>query len=228
MVYDKELVKEQLPEMMRRIVGLAVILIILGIIKAVIVKLPGMYEPVFDFITIADIADAIIWVAIIVVILLFGQDISKRTGRMFPSFTEITPLINNIAILIAIFIAYNAFDTIITPFLYKIDIVWLYPVVLLCIAIFPIYHIIASLFTGSGKITELMIKKQISEAKTVTITCPNCKSKVVQAKFCSNCGHELPAKEIDTKNICPKCGAELKPGAKFCTKCGTKIKMKSE
>lgn len=48
------------------------------------------------------------------------------------------------------------------------------------------------------------------------ITCPECGASVPEGKFCLECGHKFVA-------TCPKCGAQLVPGAKFCLECGTKI-----
>ncbi|GFP29816.1 putative Ig domain-containing protein [Candidatus Hakubella thermalkaliphila] len=228
MALDKVVAKEQLTELLRRTISFVITLVVLGIIRAVIVELPAMDEPVSDFLTIADIAAAVISVVVIVVVLLFGQDISGRTARMLPFFPEIAPLINNLAILVAIVIAYGAFDTIIMPFLEEIDIVWLYPVVLLCLAILPVYRLTAILFTSSGKITDLVLGKEPTAATTITIACPHCASQVAPAKFCSHCGGELPAQAVGSQKLCPRCGAGLKPEAKFCTHCGSKIEMNEE
>lgn len=221
MVFEKGVAKEQWTNVVGRTVGLIITLVILGIIKAVIVRLPGMDEPVSELFTIADIATTGIGVVVIVVVLLFGLDISGRIARLLPSFPEIAPLINNLTILIAIIIAYSAFDTIAMPFLREINIVWLYPVFLLCLAILPVYRITAILFTSSGKITDLVLGKRPTSA--TTIVCPNCGSQVAQAKFCSNCGAKLPTIETGIQSTCPSCGAVLKPQAKFCSHCGAKV-----
>ncbi|MGC8974518.1 MAG: zinc-ribbon domain-containing protein [Thermoproteus sp.] len=38
------------------------------------------------------------------------------------------------------------------------------------------------------------------------------------AKFCMNCGAQLPQEKI-----CPKCGFRNPPNAKFCMNCGTPL-----
>ncbi|MBO5891452.1 MAG: SPFH domain-containing protein [Oscillospiraceae bacterium] len=48
------------------------------------------------------------------------------------------------------------------------------------------------------------------------IICPECGSTVVRGKFCPECGHKFIT-------ICPQCGKEAIPGAKFCLECGEKL-----
>lgn len=47
-----------------------------------------------------------------------------------------------------------------------------------------------------------------------TLACTNCgAANAADAKFCSNCGHQLP-------RACPNCGTANTAGAKFCSNCG--------
>ena len=48
------------------------------------------------------------------------------------------------------------------------------------------------------------------------ILCPQCGNTVVKGKFCPECGHKFIP-------ICPQCGKETVPGAKFCLECGQKL-----
>ncbi len=48
------------------------------------------------------------------------------------------------------------------------------------------------------------------------VVCPGCGSSVPKGKFCPECGHRF-------STVCPNCGQELTPGAKFCLECSTKI-----
>ena len=48
------------------------------------------------------------------------------------------------------------------------------------------------------------------------IVCPECGNTVVKGKFCPECGHKFIT-------VCPNCGKEVTPGAKFCLECGTKL-----
>lgn len=63
-------------------------------------------------------------------------------------------------------------------------------------------------------------KEQLIDLKGM-IQCPKCGAELEKgAKFCVQCGYELP---VPVKKVCADCGAELQEGAKFCTKCGTKV-----
>ncbi len=59
-------------------------------------------------------------------------------------------------------------------------------------------------------------EKTAAFAATGYIVCPDCGQTVVKGKFCPECGHKFVTK-------CPKCGAEVTPGAKFCLECGEKL-----
>lgn len=48
------------------------------------------------------------------------------------------------------------------------------------------------------------------------IVCPECGNTVAKGKFCPECGHKFVT-------VCPKCGKDVVPGAKFCLECGEKL-----
>lgn len=48
------------------------------------------------------------------------------------------------------------------------------------------------------------------------IICPECGNTVAKGKFCPECGHKFVT-------VCPKCGKDVVPGAKFCLECGEKL-----
>ena len=48
------------------------------------------------------------------------------------------------------------------------------------------------------------------------IVCPQCGQTVAKGKFCPECGHKFIT-------VCPKCGKDVVPGAKFCLECGEKL-----
>lgn len=52
--------------------------------------------------------------------------------------------------------------------------------------------------------------------KEEMIICPHCQEHTVKGKFCLNCGGRLLSN-------CPKCHAEIVPGAKFCLECGERL-----
>jgi len=49
-----------------------------------------------------------------------------------------------------------------------------------------------------------------------TVICPSCGKTVAKGKFCPECGYKFVT-------VCPKCGKETVPGAKFCLECGEKL-----
>jgi hypothetical protein len=140
--------KEELSELVRRVVSFIITLVILGIINAIVVRLPAMDIEVYDTITVAYIASMVISVIIVAIVVIFGKDIAVRVERIIPEFPELNPIIYNIAILAAIIIAYRAFEGLFIPLLDESNIMWLYPVVFLCAAILPIYRLTAVLFTS--------------------------------------------------------------------------------
>lgn len=48
------------------------------------------------------------------------------------------------------------------------------------------------------------------------VVCPQCGNTVAKGKFCPECGYKFIS-------VCPTCGKEITPGAKFCLECGTKL-----
>ena len=48
------------------------------------------------------------------------------------------------------------------------------------------------------------------------VVCPECGNTVAKGKFCPECGHKFIT-------VCPKCGKDVIPGAKFCLECGEKL-----
>jgi membrane protease subunit (stomatin/prohibitin family) len=59
-------------------------------------------------------------------------------------------------------------------------------------------------------------EKVVPAVPTDMIVCPECGNTVAKGKFCPECGHKFIT-------VCPKCGKDLVPGAKFCLECGEKL-----
>ena len=59
-------------------------------------------------------------------------------------------------------------------------------------------------------------EKVITSVSADTIVCPECGKTVAKGKFCPECGHKFVT-------VCPKCGKDVMPGAKFCLECGEKL-----
>ncbi|MEW6573232.1 MAG: zinc ribbon domain-containing protein [Bacillota bacterium] len=215
--------KEEFADVVKRIVQLALILMILMVVNAVATRLPGMettvFSPPYDL-SIANITSLVIYIITIAVILIFGQNIALRLPRLVPSFPEIASLVFNAVILLAIIIGYHVFDVVLTPLLDDLGLPWLYPLIFLVLSLLPVWKIASVLLTSSGKITNLFVGNTTPTQKVV---CASCGGQVSPSKFCSQCGNELVQAADSGGNVCPQCGAALKPGAKFCIKCGTKV-----
>lgn len=223
-----EVVKSEINNLIRRIVGFVITLVILGIISAIIKRLPGMETTVYEYITVADIVSVVVSVVVIVLVFILGQDLAFRAARMLPAFPEINPILNNLTLIIVIIIAYKSFDKVLSPFLSELDITWIYPVALLCIAIYPVYRLVAVLFTSSGKITDLLMGERNAASQDVKITCPKCGSLVQKSKFCSICGQDMTQVAAAKGDVCKKCGFQMEAGAKFCVNCGDRVEEKPE
>jgi ribosomal protein L40E len=54
--------------------------------------------------------------------------------------------------------------------------------------------------------------------------CPSCGApNPVSAKFCKQCGTQLPSLPSAEGMMCPYCGASVKRGARFCPRCGSSL-----
>src|SRR5882672_3075129 len=55
--------------------------------------------------------------------------------------------------------------------------------------------------------------------------CPKCAAEAGTGRFCRNCGIPLAgaAAPIQAGSVCPFCGAEVRPGAKFCGSCAAPL-----
>ncbi|GFP19681.1 hypothetical protein HKBW3S03_01186 [Candidatus Hakubella thermalkaliphila] len=217
--------RSELSRLIQKVVGLVISVIVLAIIRAVVIRLPGMDARLIEHLTVADLAASIILIIITFIIISFVKDISYLMIDIVPSFPEISTLITNLAYLITIVIIYTGFDTIFMPWLYRADLPWLYPVVLLLAAAYPLYNIITMLITRSSAVTELFTSQRPAPTATKTVTCPHCNSQVSPFQFCGNCGKELPIATVtQAPPKCGKCGALVKVDASFCTSCGYKLK----
>ena len=216
--------KEQTKNLIRVSISFAITLIVLAIIRAIVLRLPYMNEPVTYYLTISDIVVMVISVVFIVVIIVFGKILAGHAVLMLPIFPGIGSLINNIVLLISIIIAYVSIDIVIMPFFRLHDIAWLYPIIFLVLAIFPIIRIIQIFYTNSGNIAYLFKREKTLMANDNL--CNNCGvNNEPGAVFCTGCGKKIEKIE---KNKCTYCGAELTPGSAFCNSCGKKIEKTEE
>lgn len=209
-------------------IKLVISLIVLGIINAIVVRLPGIDVSIPGLpITIPTVVTTVIGVMMISMVLRFGYEVSPPIRGTFPSFPELAIIVANLVYLAAVGIAYTSFEGLVHPFL--LDTPWVYPLVFLAIAILPVVRV-ASTLLGSVDKWSAWISGRISRVPGELVTCPECGKKIASdAEFCSSCGAKLAGLKIEAGiRRCPKCGAELEPDATFCNKCGTKIEREPE
>ena len=223
---DNSFRKEQIRNLVKTSISFGVTLIILGIIAAIILKLPYMTEPVTMYISIGDILNAAVAVAFIAVIIVFGKILANTTGMLVPLFPGIGSLIINIILLIVIIIGYVSFDSLVIRYFKMNDLGWLYPVLFIIIAIFPIVRIIMVVYTNSGNITYLF-KSRSTTQEVSGYVCQNCGNNLGKdADFCNLCGSKVtkiskPAQPAGF--VCETCGLKTDTDSQFCKNCGAKI-----
>ena len=205
------------------IIRLVISLIVLGIINAILVRLPGINVRIPGSpIRISAVVSAVIAVIMIGIVMRFGREINPPLRYALPSFPEVADVVTNLVYIGAIAIAYVYFADIVYPFLVGAS--WVYPLVFLAIAILPAVRIASTLLGSVGKWTAILSKK-VEEVAGEYIRCPKCGELLPKgAKFCSKCGASLAEVKAKPEGIiCPNCGARIPPGAKFCPECGAKV-----
>ncbi len=208
-------------EVYRPVVRLAVGLIILAIINWVLTSLPMIKEVKIPWIPISAgaIVSVIIGIIMISVFLTFRRDFVPRLQSAVPSFPESGTIVEAAVNLGIITIAYTMFDDAILPFMGRFT--WLYPVVFLLIAVWPLFTLVVTLYRSSDKIADLATGK-IAEVSGEFVKCASCGEIIPSsAKFCPRCSAELTWLVNNTATIkCGKCGAENKADYGFCFACG--------
>ncbi|GFP23905.1 hypothetical protein HKBW3S09_01371 [Candidatus Hakubella thermalkaliphila] len=89
--------RSELSRLIQKVVGLVISVIVLAIIRAVVIRLPGMDARLIEHLTVADLAASIILIIITFIIISFVKDISYLMIDIVPSFPEISTLITNLA-----------------------------------------------------------------------------------------------------------------------------------
>lgn len=200
-------------------------LVVLLVVRALVSALPMIRDATISGfpLTPLQIAIAVVDTIIIVILLNFGKDIGSSLRFRVERFPEIGTIVTLIIVLIAVSIAYTAYDDI--GNLLPGGIRWIYPVLFAVLVVIPLYFLLMSIYRNMDKLTDLSVRK-IEAATRKQDLCPDCGAKLsANVQFCSNCGHQTPKEEEmpEEPMKCSECGAAAEKGAKFCKECGAKV-----
>jgi hypothetical protein len=208
-------------EVYRPVVRLIIGLIILAIINWILTNLPMIQQLQIPWlpITIRAIISAVIGIIMIALFITFRQDFVPRLDTAMPTFQEAGTIVASAVGIGIISIAYVMFDDVILPFMGRFS--WIYPVVFLVIAIWPLITLVVTLYRSSDKIADLITGK-IAQASGELVKCGNCgKTIPSSAKYCPRCSAQLSLFVTESGTIkCRKCGAENKAENRYCLECG--------
>jgi hypothetical protein len=203
------------------VLRLTIQLVILAIVNWLLTELPMIKAiAIPDLpVTVTSIISFIIgWIAI-GVILVFRRDFIPKLRSGYPNFPQLSTIISEGITLVIIIIAYTMFDGSIRPLMKQLA--WLYPVIFLAIALWPLYMLITTLYRSSGPIADWASTKIAAPplAAESICKCEACgKVNPPAAKFCASCGAALCAVVCTCK--CAKCGAINNQQDKYCMNCG--------
>jgi hypothetical protein len=216
-------------EVYRPIVRLAVGLIILAIINWVLTSLPmvtALHIPWLP-VSISAIISLIIGIIMISILLTFRQDFVPKLEQAMPSFKELADIAHAATNLVIIVVAYIMFGDAILPFMKQFA--WVYPVVFLALAIWPLVTLIVALTGSSAKIADLATLR-IAEMRGEVLECPNCHAIIPgNASYCTRCRSKLA---LVVTNIsmtkCSNCGTENRNDDIYCLACGMPLNSKQD
>ncbi len=207
------------------ILRLAIQLIILAIVNWLLTELPMIKAITFPGlpVTVTSVISFIIgWIAI-GVILVFRRDFIPKLRSTYPNFPQLSTIVSEGITLVIIIIAYTMFDGSIRPLMKQLA--WLYPVIFLAIALWPLYVLITTLYRSSGPIADWASTKIAATpppATEITCKCAACgKANHPSAKFCTSCGAATCALACTSK--CAKCGTVNNQQDKYCMNCGAPL-----
>ena len=174
------------------ILRLAIQLVILAIVNWLLTELPMVKAITIPGlpVTITSIISFIIgWIAI-GVILVFRRDFIPKLRSDYPKFPQAGTIVSEGITLVIIIIAYTMFDGSIRPLMKQLA--WLYPVIFLAIALWPLYVLISTLYRSSGPIADWASTKISAAPPPATENACKCsacgKANPQSAKFCASCG----------------------------------------
>jgi hypothetical protein len=186
----------------------------LPMVKAI--SIPGL--PV----SITSIISFVIGLVAIIIILVFRRDFVAALQACYPNFPQAAIIVSEAITLAIIVIAYASFEGSVKPLMLQLS--WLYPVIFLALALWPLYILITTLYRSSGPVAEWTSTKLAPghTASTDEVKCPSCgKFSPYLAKFCTSCGASTGT--IVCSDKCTSCGAVNRQQDKYCLNCGTLI-----
>ena len=217
--------KNTVPMLVKPVIKFIIVLVVLLVIRAIVAALPMIRDARISGFPLTPLQMAIVVVdtVIIVILLNFGRDIGNSLRFGVERFPEIGTIATLIVVLIAVSIAYTAYNDI--GYLLPRNIHWIYPVLFAVLAVIPLYFLVMTTYRNVDKLTDLSVKKIEAATKKQNL-CTDCGTKLpTNVQFCSNCGHEIAKAEETVKQTmkCPKCGTTADKDAKFCEECGAEI-----
>jgi ribosomal protein L40E len=203
------------------IIRVVFVLLFLAVLSAIVQGLPMLQDMTIPgiYMSASQLANTIFSFVIIGVLWNFVGEFSPVLRSMMPRFEGgADTLLKHVALLISVIIAYGALQFI-RYFMGSFD--WLYQLVFLLMAAYPIVNGGLMLYRNVDKIADIFS----TQAKTMMeITCPHCGAKnPPDGKFCLKCGKDMVIKIAPSTKKCENCEADNPLAASFCIKCGSKI-----
>ena len=187
--------KERLRENIKAFLRLIIILGVLWLLRTMLLILPGINNPIFNTsITSFMVINVVIGVLMIFTVLKFEREINKPVKILQESSMELQTVIKCFIYLIVIGIAYSSFYPLVDGILPEY--VWIFALILLVIAFFPLARIAVGFYYGIDKWVDFLSKKLVKTKQELT----------------------------ENASKCPSCGAFLISDDIYCNKCGSKTK----
>lgn len=223
---------EVVEELTRPVIKLLLALIGLFILRFIVNNLPGLGTQIPGTgVTATAALAAVITLAMVGILVNFGIEIEPRLKRALSGpqevITDMAEIVKFLVFLVAIIVAYDGLAAVAVPFLLP-DLVWVYDVVFLLIALVPTALVAQRMFANLDDLTDLLTK-QVKSATVEDVECPGCGETVRSSlDYCPSCGTEVPTPEPAEPGdvgleACPDCGSEVDPTADFCGSCGTAV-----
>jgi ribosomal protein L40E len=203
-------------------------LLLLWGIGAVLKELPMLQEltiPNFPF-TVPAIVGMAISFLMAAAIIVFAIEFGLQLRRALPRFRQSGLVVSSLVSVVAILIAYEAFIPV--GEYYLTEDFWIYQLGFLVLLLIPVAIGAVTLFRNAGKIVDLFTTRSVSPMDG-QIVCRQCgEPNVPEARFCMECGADLPEVKPAGLLTCPECGATLSGDSRFCTECGALLESQEQ